>query len=109
MLNENLILEIKEKILPYLDYIGSFSIKNNLNIHTSIGSRYAELYAFVELSRFDPLIGIERLRVSNKIERPRSADIILAKTLKKIEVKWSVYHYKDEFMKRTKKNIDLTW
>jgi hypothetical protein len=92
--------ELKNKILPYLEHLIDFSFQNNLNLHTSIGGKYAELFVATELWEHEPKLAGEREKVK-EVKNPKSCDIVLAKTKKKIEVKWGMLHHDkdDPFVK----------
>lgn len=94
-MNEN---ELK-RVLNCMDKVVTFSLLNGLNVHTSVGGKYAELFVAHELLKHDPKLGQRRKEV--EINRSGSCDVILAKTKKKLEVKWAVLHYdpKDPFVK----------
>jgi len=85
--------ELKE-ILNKMEDIIKFSFRNGLNIHSSIGGKYGELYVAKELMQYEPLLG-KRRDEAKSVENPRSADIVLKKTAKKIEVKWGALHHEE--------------
>ena len=90
------------RILNEMENIIKFSFRNELNIHSSIGGKYGELYVAKELMQHEPLLGKKRDEAKN-VQNPRSADIVLKKTGKKIEVKWGALHYKkDDYYFRTR-------
>lgn len=84
-----------EKVLADMENIINFSFKNNLNLHSSIGGKYGELYVARELMQHRPLLGKGRDKAKG-IKNPRSADIILEKTGKKVEVKWGALHHEQD-------------
>lgn len=92
--------ELREEILPSLAKAVRFSLLNNLNMHTSIGGKFAELYVASELWEHSPKFGQQRL--NTRVENPGSCDIILATTDKKLEVKWAMFHHREDdvFVKR---------
>lgn len=83
--------DLKEA-LTQLESLTNFSFRNDLNLHSSIGGKYGELYVAYELLPHGPLLGKHRDEARN-IRNPRSADMILQKTGKMIEVKWGMLHY----------------
>lgn len=94
------LVELQRDILPSLEKVIKFSFSNGLNIHTSVGAKFAELYVASELWEHEPKLGKQRLDTA--VRNPRSCDIILAKTEKKLEVKWSMFHHgtNDPFARR---------
>jgi hypothetical protein len=92
--------ELKDKILPCLEQAIIFSFSNGLNIHTSIGGKYAELFVAAELWELEPKLAGERKSVKS-VKNPGSCDEVLAKTGKKLEIKWSMLHHRqdDPFVK----------
>lgn len=86
--------ELKRALTQMEDLI-KFSFRNNLNVHSSIGGKYGELYVAYELLPHGPLLGKHRDEARD-IRNPRSADVFLRKTGKKIEVKWGMLHYQDD-------------
>ena len=89
------------EILPKLEEIIRFSLLNNPDLHTSFGGKYGELWVATKLWRHDPKLARERYTVKG-LDRQGSCDIILAGSKKKLEVKWAMYHHRndDPFMKR---------
>ncbi|MEN3062214.1 MAG: hypothetical protein ABC595_03815 [Candidatus Methanosuratincola petrocarbonis] len=85
------LVELQNDILPCLEKSIKFSFLNGLNIHTPIGGKFAELYVASELWKFEPKLGQQRGSVG--VSRPGSCDIVLAKTRKKLEVKWAMCHH----------------
>jgi hypothetical protein len=75
-----------------------FSLSNDLGIHVAIGGKFAELYVAYELWKHKPKLGQQRLEVK-EVKNPKSCDIVLEATKKKLEVKWSVLHHNDQFTK----------
>jgi len=94
-------LELKEEVLHALERVIRFSLKNNLNTHSSVGGKYGELWVASELWAHDPKLAGERRKIKG-IRNPTSSDIVLAKTLKKVEVKWGMLHHRvdDGLVKR---------
>jgi len=92
--------ELQRNILPSLERVIKFSFLNGLNVHTLVGAKFAELYVASELWKHEPRLGQQRW--NTKVERPGSCDIVLAKTGKKLEVKWAMLHHSqnDSFVKR---------
>ena len=78
-----------------------FSLLNGLNLHVPIGGKFAELYVASELWKHKPKLGQQR-HVVVGVKHPASCDIVLEKTKKKVEVKWSALHHSgnDPFAKR---------
>lgn len=93
-------MELRRSILPSLEKVIRFSILNRLNIHSSIGAKFAELYVASELWEHEPKLGKQRGDVKG-IEHPASCDIVLARTGRKLEVKWAMFHHdpKDSYLK----------
>lgn len=87
-----------------------FSLKNNLGLHTSFGGKYAELWVTYELWPHEPKVGHERCTVKD-IENPYSCDVVLAKTKKKLEIKWGMLHYRsdDPYMKGANGILFWNW
>jgi hypothetical protein len=96
------LMELQRVILPGLEKAIKFSLLNNLNIHTSVGAKFAELYVASELWEHEPKLGQQRGKIK-EVKHPASCDVVLAKTGKKLEVKWAVFHYieSDPFVKRS--------
>ncbi len=95
-------LEYRE-LSEYLDKIEDvikFSIKHNLNVHSYLGGKYGELWVIKELWQHEPKIADERGDVD--VKNANSCDVVLAKTRKKIEVKWGRYHENNKVTKQTK-------
>lgn len=59
------------------------------NVHSTVGSKYGELFVASQLWNHEPIIGKNR-KDFKSIPRPTSSDIILGKTQMKIEVKWGM-------------------
>ena len=70
------------------------SLSNNWNIHSAVGGKYGEVFVANVLWKHDPLIGNERKHLRKEIRNPTSADVILSKTKKKVEVKWGILHHR---------------
>jgi len=87
--------KLRNEILPCLEQAIMFSFSNNLNLHTSIGGKYAELFVAAELWRHKPKLAGERKKVKD-VRNPGSCDIVLAETKKKLEVKWGMLHYRED-------------
>jgi len=66
------------------------SLSNNWNIHSAVGGKYGEVFVANALGKHGPLIGNERKHLRKEIRNPTSADVILSKTKKKVEVKWGI-------------------
>lgn len=86
---------LRNEILPCLEQAIIFSFSNNLNLHTSIGGKYAELFVAAELWKHKPKLAGERKKVKD-VRNPESCDIVLAETKKKLEVKWGMLHYRED-------------
>jgi len=86
--------DLKE-VLTNMENAIKFSFRSNLNIHSSIGGKYGELYVASKLMPYEPLLA-KRRDEARKLENPRSADMVLKKTSKKVEVKWGALHYKED-------------
>jgi len=97
---------LANEVLPCLERIIQFSLINNLNVHTSIGGKYGELWVASELWRYKPRLAKERYDVKG-VEKRGSCDIILEKTSKKLEVKWGMLHHRknDEFVKKVREGV----
>lgn len=93
-------VELQRDVLPCLEKAIKFSLSNGLNIHTPVGAKFAELYVAFELWKHEPKLG--RQREIGGVEHPASCDIVLAKTRKKLEVKWAMLHHRldDPYVKR---------
>lgn len=87
--------KLKCEILPRLERVIKFSLINNLNIHSSLGGKYGELFVAYNLWSHEPKLARERYEVKD-VKKPGSCDIVLAKTKKRIEVKWSMLHHRLE-------------
>jgi hypothetical protein len=85
--------ELEHAILC-LEKVIKFSFKYDLNVHSSVGGKYGELWVVNELWKYDPKIGSDRKNVKS-VKKPLSCDVVLKKTEKKLEVKWAMLHYKD--------------
>ena len=72
-----------------------YSFSNNLNLHTSIGGKYAELFVASELWRHGPRLAGERGKVRG-VKNPRGCDIVLAGTGRRLEVKWAMLHHRGD-------------
>jgi hypothetical protein len=91
-----------KQVLTNMEDVIKFSFKNNLNLHSSIGGKYGELYVAYELMPHVPLLG-KRRDEARGCKNPCSADMILKKTGKKVEVKWGALHYTaDDYYFRTR-------
>jgi len=55
--------ELQNVILPGLKNAIRFSLLNDLNIHTPIGGKFAELYVASKLWKYEPKLGQQRGRV----------------------------------------------
>ncbi|MBC7129595.1 hypothetical protein H5T51_00035, partial [Candidatus Bathyarchaeota archaeon] len=86
---------LRNEILPCLEQAIIFSFSNNLNLHTAIGGKYAELFVAAELWEHEPKLAGERKKVKD-VRNPESCDIVLDKTKKKLEVKWGMLHYRQD-------------
>ena len=84
--------ELRRDVLPSLEKVIKFSLLNNLNIHTAVGAKFAELYVTSELWEHEPKLAQQRWGIK-EVRHSVSCDIVLAKTGRKLEVKWSVFHY----------------
>ena len=87
--------ELINDILPSLEKVIKFSLVNDLNIHTPVGGKFAELLVAADLWKHEPKLGRHRGNVKT-VQRPRSCDVVLAKTKKKLEVKWAMCHYRQD-------------
>lgn len=87
--------KLRNEILPCLERAIIFSLSNSLNIHTSIGGKYAELFVATELWKHKPKLAGERKKVKG-VTNPGSCDIVLDKTKKKLEVKWGILHHRED-------------
>ena len=94
--------ELRTEVIPKLEKIIQFSLKNNLDLHTCTGGKYGELWVASELWKHEPKLSHERSAVKG-VEKPTGCDIILTRTKKKLEVKWGMLHHRgdDSFFKRT--------
>ncbi|MEM4204295.1 MAG: hypothetical protein QXS54_09535 [Candidatus Methanomethylicaceae archaeon] len=88
-----------EEILGYMDKLIVYSLSHGLNLHTAIGGKYGEVYVSLGLWKYKPNIGSNRGNVEG-VSNPKSCDIVLDMTKKKLEVKWGMLHYDDDFAKR---------
>ena len=70
------------------------SLSNNWNIHSAVGGKYGEVFVANALWKHGPLIGKERKQLGKELRNPASADVILSKTKKKVEVKWGILHHR---------------
>ncbi|MCW4047343.1 MAG: hypothetical protein NWE99_07255 [Candidatus Bathyarchaeota archaeon] len=93
--------KLRNDILPSLEKVIKFSLLNDLNIHTPVGGKFAELLVAADLWKHEPKLGRHRGEIKG-VQRPGSCDVVLAKTEKKLEVKWAMCHYRqnDPFVKR---------
>jgi hypothetical protein len=82
------------KALTNMEDAIKFSFENDLNLHSSIGGKYGELYVAYKLMTHDPLLA-KRRNEAKGIRNPCSADMILKNTSKKVEVKWGALHHKE--------------
>lgn len=92
--------ELLEDLLPKMEYLIQASLSNKLNVHTSLGGKYGELWVASQLIKNDPRLAHERGGI--KIKNAKSSDILLANNNKRLEVKWGMNHSdKDDlFVKR---------
>lgn len=92
MYNFKLEMDYKElsEYLPKIEDIIQYSIRNSLNVHSYLGGKYGELHVIKELWKHKPKIAHERTEV--KIKNPKSCDIVLADSKKKLEIKWGKFH-----------------
>lgn len=95
-----MILQELSKYLLKIEDVIQFSLRNNLNVHSYLGGKYGELYVLEQLWKHNPKIADERTQV--KVPNPRSCDIILASSKKKLEIKWGKLHdEKDKMTSQT--------
>ena len=83
-----------KKAVKLLEELIRVSFDKGWNVHSVVGSKYGELFVASELWKHEPIFGAKRAEVKG-IKQPRSSDIILFETKKKIEVKWSMLRYRD--------------
>lgn len=77
-----------EEAIELLDKVIRLSFANHWNVHSAVGAKYGELFVTKELWEHQPLIGKER--------KIRGADVFLARTGKRIEVKWGMLHHEPD-------------
>ena len=87
--------ELRKEILPSLEKVIRFSLLNKLNLHSSIGGKYGELFVVNELWKHDPRIGHSRYDVKD-IKNPASSDICLERTRIRLEIKWAMLHHREQ-------------
>jgi len=85
--------ELNDALQKLADVI-RFSLSNDLGIHVAIGGKFAELYVASELWKHKPKLGQQRQEVK-EVKNPKSCDVVLEATKKKLEVKWSALHHID--------------
>jgi hypothetical protein len=90
--------ELNDALQKLADVI-RFSLSNDLGIHVAIGGKFAELYVAYELWKHKPKLGRQKDKI-NVVKNPKSCDIVLEATKKKLEVKWSALHNNDQFAKK---------
>lgn len=78
-----------------LEELIKFSFNKKLNLHSTIGAKYGELYVAYQLYNHNPLLASWRTESESIKRRKTSADIILDNYGKKIEVKWGALHHLD--------------
>jgi len=85
-------------VLRKLGEVIRLSLEKGSNLHTTIGGKFAELYVASKLWKQKPKLGQQRPEVK-EVKNPKSCDIVLEATKKKLEVKWSALHHNDQFAK----------
>lgn len=79
------------KLRTLIKFSAKLSKENAFGLHSIVGGKFGELWVATRLWKHKPLIGDRRDRgVGFGVKRPRSADIVLPITKKKIEVKWGM-------------------
>ncbi len=87
--------KLRREILPSMEQVIRFSLRNGLNLHSSVGGKYGELFVVNELWKHNPHVGHSRYQLKN-IKNPASSDIYLKKTGTKLEVKWAMLHHREQ-------------
>lgn len=96
--------DLKEAV-KLLEKLVRISFDKGWKVHSVVGSKYGELFVAKELWKHELIFGDKRAEVKD-IPQPRSSDIILYKTKRKIEVKWSMLRYRDnDYYYRERGNV----
>ena len=90
--------ELLDDLLPKMEYLIKASLAQKLNVHTSLGGKYGELWVASQLIDYEPRLAHERRDVT--VKNSKSSDIVLKRNSVRLEVKHGMCHNKDTFSKR---------